>query len=159
MTYGIAEFALDMETFLRANLNNKITALNSSYNDSLVLKTVDTNAYFFQGLDDAAANYDPFILHMCENPEVLDKAGGGILESYKYTIVLALQMDNEVQQQGFVLARYNRALKELIKGNYSKIGTSKKIEITGLETAGFASINGTQKLRVTAVTLEVTFGS
>jgi hypothetical protein len=61
MAYDIEGLLTNIETILKANLNTKITAINSEKNDSIVLDSVLDASYQYD-MDDKEANYNPFML-------------------------------------------------------------------------------------------------
>ena len=168
--YNFEQFADDLEAMMRSKINAKITQINDEFTETIVnppdpdqiiykgprLLSIDDKAFFFQSADERVFNFNPFILYYAGNPAVDDSAYAGIVETYRFTVLICYAKDNSTLEMGKQLARYNRCLKELFIENF-KIG-QKKVKIIGLEPAGYASINETNEVYTTGVTIEVTFG-
>jgi hypothetical protein len=71
MKYDLENLLDDIETVLKTNLNTKITQLNTEKSDAIVLRSVPSQAYFFETLDQRVANYNPFILYGIEEIETV----------------------------------------------------------------------------------------
>ena len=161
--YNFEEFANDLEALLKAKLNAKINAVNAEFEDTILdppnppqvshvgpkLYNIKDGAYFFQTADAEVFNYNPFVMYFSDNPTLDDGAYAGIVETYRFTVLICYANDNSTIEMGKQLARYNRCLKELFIENM-KIG-QKKIRIVGLEPAGFAMINQTNGCYTTGV--------
>lgn len=168
--YGFEQFADDLEALLKAKLNDKIAQVNAEFTETTIdppeppkieqlgpkLDLIPEGAYFFQTADAKVFNFNPFVMYFAGNPSIDDSSYSGIVETYRFTVLICYAKDNSTLEMGKQLARYNRCLKELILENL-RIG-KKKIKIVGLEPAGLAAINDTNTCYTTGITIEVTFG-
>lgn len=157
MNYDIDSWIADFDAFLKANLNSKITALNSEKGDAPQLLTLDSNAFFFQTMNDAVANFDPFVFYGISDVESV-ATGPGIIERYLIDLIVVVVDTAQDLLIGKRLLRYNRAFKELLTSNYDKIGDGKKIKVTSLVPVSFKLANSSNEYRAIGVTLEVHFG-
>lgn len=124
MKYDTENFLTDLVTFLKANLNTSITAMNTLKGDT-ILKAIDNNAYFIQTLNDKSANYDPFIFIVVENMVTLGERIGETATQLVISLVIIYQNFDDSFNRSF---RYQRILKELLEEKLNIGGRNMKIE-------------------------------
>lgn len=154
--YDIDSWIDDFETFIKANLNTYITQVNTEKSDSL-LKTIDSNAYFFQTMNDRVANYDPFIFYGISDLESIG-IGPQLSEKYMIDLIVVLTDTGQDLLTGKKLLRYNRALKEMIKKSWDIIGKGMKLKISSLVPVAFKLANSSNEYRAIGITIEVNLG-
>ncbi len=154
--YDIENFLSDMATALQdssTGLNSKITALNTEKNDSLTLAQVSTSAYFLQTLNDAVAQYDPFIFYGVSEVE---SKGIGPDTAQIYTVQVIITFADKMDPlTGKRLFRYGRALEDFFHSKFDKIGQNRIQKITSLEPVAFTLVNSNEMFRAVGVDLEV----
>jgi hypothetical protein len=148
--YDTESFLRDIETFLKANLNNAITALNTEKGD-FNLKLVDDLAYIYQTLDDKVVNFSPALFYYIDDivSEGIHSATSEEI-TVELVIILADEKDNLTQ---YKLLRYLRVLKDLFNLNFNKVHYSKKVKVESLVPIVFALQNTTNYVHAIGVKL------
>lgn len=151
INYRIENFFTDLEAFLIANINTKIGDINTEYNDSVSLLTVDDNAYFFYTMNDKVANFDPIVYYGIADNEV---EAIGPLGNKKYKIMVLIGLADTAQdvQIGKRLLRYSRVLEDLFNDNWNSVGGMIKVKVTNLI---FSPPQTSDQYRYAGVELEV----
>lgn len=149
------EYYLDqVESFVKANLNNKLSEIDTEKNDGITLKPINDKAVVFQTLNAFPVNFDPVLFYG------IDSVQGESIESaneetyqIEISIILADKADKATEKK---LLRYHRALKEIFQENYFKIGnTREKVRVTSLSPISFTLQNTTNPFRAIGVRIEV----
>lgn len=118
-----------VKTFLAANLNTQITALNAEKNDGITLKTVDDTAYHLQYPEDRTELSDPFIIYEEAGEPTITTNGPltGTTHQVGITFVLADNgNDMDIVRRLF---RYRRALCDVVQANWATLVGSHKFAI------------------------------
>lgn len=151
--YDLEALISDIQSVLANNLNAKLTALDTEVGDGLVLKPVDSNAYFYQSLNDHAAIYDPFVLIMVADIKS-DSRGPATSKTYTILVILAFtdQMESLMYKR---LYRYHRAIEEVFEDNFRTPSGPINMRIGSLAPTDF-KIQGNKLLRAIGCELEVT---
>ncbi len=142
-----------IETYLKANLNTFITNLNTEKNDSITLKTISTDAYFFQSLNEKVANYDPyFLLH-------LDNIGGvGIRgatsQIFNFSCGIIVADRGEDLFIGYRMLRYGRVLTDIFNDGYGKILKHVNFTVQSLVPVVIPSVNSIDPFRAVGIAVE-----
>lgn len=158
--YDIESLLLDIETLLKNNLNNKITAINSEKNDSIVLAQIDSNAYFMQSLDGPEVNYNPFIFYGIE--AISDEATGANFSftPMRLSIAVALVMEDSgldvnISRRMF---RYQRAIKEIFEEGFDSIPEGIKLTVQSQVPIELSLLNDSYKHKAIGVTIKADMG-
>src|SRR5687768_5557582 len=111
MSYDIESILVDVQALISANLNAKITAINTEKNDSITLRSIDSSAYFMD-MDDQSANFDPIVLYAVTG---IDGEGIGPVTSKIVTINVAIILSDDGHDMSIIkrMLRYGRALEEV----------------------------------------------
>lgn len=153
--------AADIETFLKANLNTKISAISSEKNDSISLSTIDSAAYFFQSMDEKVANYDPFVLYGVVEMPISDPVMGcANLKGLTYQVIICM-VDNKndaTKDKSKRALRYSRCLEELFASNYDKIHYGYKFYAQTLTPVPFTDLNSSRNYIAVGLNLRVNLG-
>lgn len=155
--YDIESFMADVEAFLKANLNTKITAINSEKNDTITLPSIPDEGYFLQTLNDTVTNYNPFIFFGVDSVET-EGTGPANKDAYSVDVILCFA-DQGADAPGAVakkLYRFSRVLGDLFKENYDRIGRAGKIKVKSLSPVSFKFLNSSDDYRAVGVTLDFT---
>lgn len=154
----IERFCAEVETFLKANLNTKLAALDAEKADSITLKTLPTAAYFFQTLGDKIANYDPFLFYGIDSMRVRDGQGIGPATAKDYTIHVVVVIQDNGNDPNIVkrLLRYQRALWEIFEVDWATLRHGVKLRIGGLVPIALELLNRSAPDRAIGISLEVT---
>jgi hypothetical protein len=158
MKYDVETFCDDILATLTANLNAKISAINSEKNDGITLASVESDAYFFQELNSKAANFNPYVLYSIEE---LGSDNAGPYASVKPTLhVIAVLSDNGEDADGCAkrLLRYQRALKEVFEENWTQNAGSVKINLSSLVPVQFSLMNSAESFRAIGVSITGSIG-
>jgi len=151
--YDIEAFCDNVGAFLQANINSKITSINTEKNDSFTLTQIDSGAIFFQTLGDEVANYNPFILYgIADMPAENAYSEIGVIVRLQVCVILAdAQNATETIRK---LLRYQRALIELFTSNYSDVGVIGKVKVSGLMPVDIKLLNRSSYDKVIGIELE-----
>lgn len=154
----IETLLLRIETYLKANLNTAITALNTEKNDSLVLAQVVDDAYFLQSFNQRIANYDPHILIALDDVQG-SGIGPGVAKTLVFTVVLILADTNDMDLMiGIRMLRYGRVLEDLFNRGFSKILPSANFKVNSLVPIAFTSLNSNDPYRAVGVEVVTVLG-
>lgn len=152
MIYDPEAVSRAIMTYLVANLNTTITAMNTEMNDAIVLKTIADEAFFFQTMNDKTANYDPYFLLSLDDIE-----GEGIpsanSELLVYSCGIVLQDAGQDLSIGYRMLRYGRVLKNLFNNGYNKIIPHVTFTIQSLRPVVIPSPNSNDLYRAVGVTV------
>lgn len=146
---------------LQTTLNIKIAAVTAekaasdlANGISVTLKPIDSRAYFLQTLNDAIANYDPFILYGLDDPRGFG-IGPATGKNYKITVAICVSdtgQDKEIARRMF---RYSRALEETIEFYFAGIKSGFKLTVESLAPTAFTLMNTTNDYRAIGVSITV----
>jgi hypothetical protein len=128
----------DITSFLQANVNTKITEINTEKNDGITLSQIDNAAYFLQTLNYAVTNYNPF-LHIAVIAVDTVPIGPATIANYRILVSVILENDTEDLAQGKKLFRYARVLKELFEKNFASILPAITFKVSSLAPGAFES--------------------
>lgn len=156
------EVILDqLKSALQTTLNSKIDAIqaekatgDASAARTVALSHVDNKAYFLQTLDDAIANYDPFILFGLDDPRA-QGIGPATAKNYKITVALCASdsgQDLEIARRMF---RYSRALEETMEYYFARISPAIKLSVESLAPIQFTLMNSSNNYRAVGVSISV----
>lgn len=157
MIYDSEEYLLAIQSFLQANLNTEIGNLNTEKNDSIVLKTISTDAYFIQTLNDTVANYNPHILIS------LDDIGGngigpGTLKTLTFSLIIILEDRGEDLFIGRRMLRYGRVLEDILNRSFNKIIPHATFKINSLVPIAITSVNSNDPYRAVGAQIVTALG-
>jgi len=151
--FDIESLLAEIETFMKDNLNTKLLAIDAEKNDGIVLKPVDSTAYFFQTLNEKVVNLNPFIFYGVDDIDTVSD-GPGTLEDITIGVILVLADDAEDDTVARRMLRYNRALKELFADNFDKTTNKVKLSVKAYPPTQFTSeVNSSKPSRAAAITL------
>lgn len=156
--YDLETFCSEIKAQLVANLNTKIAEITAEKNDTIVLRTVDAEAYFFQSMNNKQANFNPFILYAVE--DIANKTVyGGAVKSVTVQIALVLvdsgeDSDPVLQNRMF---RYLRALEEVFQDSFQFATNAVKVEVQSLRPDTFPLANSIEMARVVGINLIASF--
>lgn len=118
--YDIESFLLDVETFIKANLNAKITEINTEKADSVTLAPLDDDdGYFQQMLDERIININPALWYGVSEfipQSIQDRVAEGL-----QVFVLIIVADPKDGTMTRLMWRYQRALKEIFEEGWDKV--------------------------------------
>ncbi len=155
--YDLERYVTDIESLLTTNLNTKITALNTEKADSIVLKGIDSNAYFLQSLNGKQANYNPFILYGVGEITSISQYGSSIQQVILSIIVVVQDMAEDVAIAKRMF-RYQRALKEVIEENFQLVKSASKLEVHSLMPVVFTAFDTDAEYRAIGVEVKCLLG-
>lgn len=124
---------------LKNNLNTKITAINAEKSDSLVLKTVDSSAYYYMTFGDQIPNNIPCVVFaVSAEPNIMQ--GNFTSETVRVMIemVVSDEMIDDAVSIYRLLARYRRAIKDAVSVDF---GDFQKFSIVSLPDVPFMAGN------------------
>lgn len=128
--YDIESVLGDIKTFLLANLNTQISALNTEKNDGITLKTVNSGAYHLQFLEDRVDLADPTLLYGESDEPIVNSIGPGTAITYFVGVWLVLADSGADPTIVTRLFRYRRALKDVFKAYWDAFAKEHKMKIT-----------------------------
>lgn len=123
---------LEMTAAMKANLNGRITAINTEKADGITLNLVDENAFFYLTFGTTTPNYSPCVL-FAVNSTPQETEGGAT--SYKVELLTQLifsdTMVASAEDRIKYAARYRRAIKEVLEQKFRKYSGARVIPLTG----------------------------
>lgn len=144
----------DLQAFLDAKLNTELLAIDAEKADGIVLKPVDTKAYFPHSFDSRATNYDPFITLRVGNIE--SQAIGPATADTLPIAVLLILSDQNADNPFKRLLRYQRAIKTLVLRHFAKISGSDKFKVVSLVVVPLQLLDSSDTFKMIGVELTVT---
>lgn len=151
--YDIETFLDEIEAALKANLNTKITALNTEKAGAPVLATISNDAYFLQELNGKTINHDPFILYGIEDI-IAESRGPSSLQRVVVSVIIVVADEGTDVAIGKRIMRYARALKETLQDNWTLSSAGHKIDIRSLVPQSFPRLNSSEFYRAVGVEIE-----
>jgi len=153
--YDIESLLADVEAFLKADLNDVIDTINAEEADGIDLKNIDNEAYFLQELNSKVANWNPIVLYGCSNLETVPNGPeAASVISIEILIIFEDSNSNEVTSSSMMpkLAfRYTRALKEVVKNNWTQRTEAGKLYMEDLLPIPYTKLNSSKKSRATGI--------
>lgn len=143
-----------IKTIVSDNFNAKLSTISTEKGDGVILPSVNSNAYFFQSLDDSAANFDPFIVYGIVDIESTNM-GPSVSEKIMISVVIVLS-DNGRLDINRIMFRYSRALKEIFQDNWQIHNSSSKININSSTVVPFDALDSSATYKAIGIELEVT---
>ena len=152
----IEEIVFAIETFFKANLNNKLTEIDGEKSD-FVLKSIDTEAYLFGDLNDSIANFDPFFFHYVDDiVSIVTGPNIAKVVTHEMTIIFADGSEDKGTISRRVL-RYLRALEEVASAAYFEIFSGTRVEISTLAPLTIQFNNSSVYHKVVGIQIEFDF--
>lgn len=145
------------ETYMKANLNTYISAINTEKSDSITLATVSASAFFFQSMNDRAANYDPYVSWGVSQAGSVSE-GAGVLRALSFYVILVVSDRGEEPELGRKMLRYSRALEDLFSRGWAKIRPDATLRLTNLGEVAFRFQDSQDPYRAVGVELQMQFG-
>ena len=152
--HDFEEILDSVKSIVSDKFNAKLTSITTEKGDSLILPPVDANAYFLQSLDEAAANFDPFIAYGIENIESTS-LGPHTAERITMSVVIVLA-DNGRNDINRIMFRYSRALKEIFEENWQIHNSSSKINVNRSTVVPFEALDSSATYKAIGIEIEVT---
>jgi hypothetical protein len=151
--YDVEVFLSDIETTLKNNLNTKLGEIDTEQADGITLKTLVSDAYFFQELNSKVANYNPFCLYGVED------LGAASIEGYSarevtVSVVIVVTDDGEDRNYAKRMFRYSRALQEIFEENFCLTENAVKLTIQNLMPVEFNMLNSSDSYRAVGINLK-----
>lgn len=151
-----------METAMKdvtTGLNSVLASIDSEKNDGLTLKSIPTEAYFFQTMDERVANYDPFLYY--ELSEIVNENNGP--SNYKaYTITVIIVFDVGMEEAATSakalpkrILRYSRALEQFFSGKWDSIKKGFTFNVQSLVPVSIQLVNSSKPFMAVGVDLRV----
>lgn len=148
---------LRIRDFLVTNLNTAIGDLNTAKNDSVVLQTVSNNAYFLQTLNQAIANYNPYVLLGVTDIQGDRSTYSGTVKLLFFQVVIVVADTDDLDLQiGIRMLRYLRILEELFNKGFNKVMPSAKFTVNSLVPITLTALDSNDRYR--AVGVEIVTG-
>jgi len=141
---------------LKAGLNTKLTAIGSEKNDGITCKPINDNAYFFQDLNNALTNFDPFVLY--GGSITGTKADFGRASQDMTIYFLIVFADNGVAATSRIATRYLRALKETFEESWNLVNNGIKLEIINLDVIDLEALNSSTPYKCAGINLTASIG-
>lgn len=151
MKFDEEQLLLNIETYLKANLNAKITAINSEKNDSIVLAQVNASAYALDA-DDGEFNYDPYIITMISE-QTSETRGPAVAENLIVNVALILTDNGQDLNIVRRMLRYRRCLREVIQDNFRKISPCDEVVIESLPLLSFQKGGSSMMSKVVGINI------
>lgn len=154
----LPQIADAIEAFIKANLNTHIAVQNSTNTYGITLKTVSASAYFFQTMNDAIANFDPFIYYGVADVEAPSSEGGGTIEKITFNALLVVSDRGEDLLIGRRMLLYREAWKAMIGPGWANIHRNARMTLTSLVPVAFTEINTNHPYRAVGIEIVTELG-
>lgn len=152
--YDLESLLNDVQAMIAANLNTKIAAIESDRGAlSPTLKTVASGAYFLQTLNDAAANFDPYILYGVDDIES-DGRGANTLERFKLSVVIVLADNGQDMNITKRMLRYRQALKEIFETNWQTLNNGVKLRVAPSIPVPITNLNSDERYQAVGLAID-----
>jgi len=135
------------------NFNAKLTSITTEKGDSIVLPSVDANAYFLQSMDEREASFDPIIVYGIENIET-DSKGPFSSEKIFISAVILLS-DNGRNDINLIMFRYSRAFKEIFEEKWQIHNSSSKINVSRSTVVPFEALDSSATYKAIGIEIEI----
>lgn len=156
--YDIDALLTDIQTVISTQLNTFITAVNTDKNDGITCAMVDFNradAIHLQYIKDSVELADPFILFGLADDTEAASVGGSASRTYQIDIVLVVYDSGNDPSIVRKLYRYQRALEDLVLGNWDALGKGARLKLLGKQpTPAFKLLSKSNEYRAVGVTLQ-----
>lgn len=147
MSFDIEKLIVDLDTFFKANLNSRITAINAEKNDSIVLASIDSAAFIVGDQDTKNKSYNPYVLIELENV-TSEFRGRAIAENYEIVILMFLQDDYNIIDNWKLTLRYWRAIKETALAAWDKVARGMQADVSSLTPVDIQVNNSSNPMKV-----------
>jgi hypothetical protein len=153
--YDLEQLLSDIQSLLSQSFNAKLTMIDAEKADGVILKPIDSRAYFIQELNSKSANFNPFVFIGVTNIESKPLLSG---TAASYTINVGVVLADSGNDVSIVkrMFRYARAMKETIEENFFLEDSAISLEVEGLIPAQFQDLNSSQSYRVVGVDIVAT---
>jgi hypothetical protein len=151
--YDLESLLTDVETVLKNNLNTKLASIDTEKNDGITLRTVNSNAYHLQTMDQKNANFNPLILYGVDDNDA-QPIGPANAHSYNISVVLVLADNGSDAAFNVIkrLLRYQRAIKEVFQDNWTILNKATRLKVSELAP----DLNSSEEYKFVGVRLEAT---
>lgn len=147
-------WVLEVIGYVKANLNAKITAINTEKGDGITLATVETTAFYYQDWGVNWPNHSPAILFAIQNEtvETLGPESSEVLRMVVelYTSDQGLAGDDKLMK---MLMRYKRAIREVFTDKFRELHGLKLVNLPEVSLGEHTGSNH----YVVGVGVEITF--
>lgn len=154
MKYDLETLLSDIVTILKANLNTKLTAIQTEKGDGLVCPAIDsTYGYAQQDLTQAVMNQKAFVLYGVDDIQTTSLAGAAAFV-YSISVLVIIADDGNDADIFKKLFRYQRALKEIIETNSGALPPG-QMEVSSGTPEKFRDVNTGSDYRVIGIFLKI----
>lgn len=161
MIYDIESYLLAIRDFCVSNLNTQVSSLNSEKSDTLVLKEIDSAAYFITTMNNRVANFNPYVLIGITNI-VGQSSGPAVVKELTFGVSILLQDSMELTSEdlnaGVRILRYLRVLEDLFNNGFNKILPHAKFRVNSLVPIAVTAPNSNDPYLAAGVELVTTLG-
>jgi hypothetical protein len=152
--YDVEKLLDAIEAYFKANLNNKITQINTEKGDTL-LDPVNQSAFLLGNLESENKSYSPFVL--IQIADVTSSfAGNVVAENYQIEVLMFLQDDYNSTNNWRQVLRYWRALKEVSSDAWDRVAKGMQADISSLAPVSFKETQTSNPMRVFGVQISFT---
>jgi hypothetical protein len=153
--FDLEKLLVDLDAYFKANLNTRISAINTEKNDSITLEQINSGAFLLWSNETKNKSYDRFIL--IQPLEVVSVVNGPFVsEQYSIEVLMFLQENyNRIDSWKEVL-RYWRAIKEVALRSWDKVAVGVQGDVTSLAPISFSDNQSSTPLKVFGVRIDFT---
>lgn len=155
--YDMESLLDDVKAAMVSHFNTVVGEINTEKNDTIVLDTLNADAYILQSMNGKLANWNPLCLYGVEN---IESSSRGPLHSSKFTLsvmIIAIDTGEDIEC-GKRMFRYSRALEEVFRRGWNGGQGGVKLEVKSLVPIPFTDLNTSERYRVVGVALEGNLG-
>jgi hypothetical protein len=153
--FDLEKLLVDLDAYFKANLNARITAINTEKNDTITLEQINAGAFILWSNETVNKSYDRFIL--IQPLDVVSNVNGPyVSEQYSIEVLMFLQENyNRIDSWKEVL-RYWRAIKEVALKSWDKVAVGIQGDVTSLAPIAFSDNQSSTPLKVFGVRIDFT---
>jgi len=155
MKFDLEKLLVDLDAYFKANLNTKITAINTEKNDSITLDQINAGAFILWSSETVNKSYDRFVL--IQPLDVVSTFNGPyVSEQYSIEVLMFLQDDYNRTDSWKEVLRYWRAIKEVALQSWDKVAIGIQGDVTSLAPITFTDNQSSTPLKVFGVRIDFT---
>jgi hypothetical protein len=149
------EILLDkLEAYFKANLNAKITQINTQKGDTM-LEQVSQSAFLLGNLETENKSYSPFVV--IQIADVTSEFRGNVIaENYQIEVLMFLQDDYNKTNNWREVLRYWRALKEVSLAAWDQVAQGMQADVSSLAPVSFRENQSSNPMKVFGVQISFT---
>ena len=147
----------EVKSVIQSNIVAKLAEITTDKGDSLTLDAIDTDAYFFQTLNQKTVNYNPFVYYGVAAIDG-DSQGGQTVTALDIFILVCISDEFQDLLIANKLFRYQRAIKEIFEETFDLPESGVRVRVQNQVPVDIRLSDSAEIHRVIGVTLRAELG-